>query len=183
MPNPDQLFELLPVFTRERDASEGYPLRALLRIVTKQVQLVEADIHTLYDNLFIETCRSWVIPYVGDLVSNRFLYDGSRTSAELAESLFDDLQGPNLRPPIAIRTRADVAKTIYYRRRKGTLPMLEELARDVTGWPAHAVEFFELLGWTQFREHFRPQSRWVDVRNVDRMDRIGRAFDETSHTV
>ena len=45
-------------------------------------------------------------------------------------------------PPGAIRTRADVAKTIYYRRRKGTPPMLEELARDVTGWGAHVVEFF-----------------------------------------
>lgn len=183
MANPDRLYELLPVFTRERDASEGFPLRALLRIVASQVELIEADIHTLYDDLFVETCRSWVVPYIGDLVSNRFLYDGSRTSAALAERLFDDLQGPNLRPPIAIRTRADVAKTIYYRRRKGTLPMLEELARDVTGWPAHAVEFFELLGWTQFREHYRSQSRWADVRSVDRMDRVDRAFDETSHTV
>ena len=168
---------------RERDASQNYPLRALLRIVAGQVDLVEEDIRTLYDDLFIETCRPWVIPYIGDLVGNRLLFDGSRTNAATAESLFDDLQGPNLRPPIAIRTRADVAKTIYYRRRKGTLPMLEELARDVTGWPAHAVEFFELLGWTQFREHIRQQSHWTDVRNVDRMDRIGRAFDETSHTV
>jgi hypothetical protein len=63
-----------------------------------------------------------------------------------------------------------VAKTIYYRRRKGTLPMLEELARDVTGWPAHAIEYFELLGWTH-REHFRPQSAWADAarRRMDRM--------------
>jgi hypothetical protein len=183
MAKPDRLYELLPVFVREQDASQNFPLRALLRIVASQVDLVEDDIRRLYDDLFIETCRPWVIPYIGDLVSNRLLFDGSRTNAALAESLFDDLQGPNLRPAIAIRTRADVAKTIYYRRRKGTLPMLEELARDVTGWPAHAVEFFELLGWTQFREHFRPQSHWVDVRNVDRMDRIGRAYDETSHTV
>jgi hypothetical protein len=61
--------------------------------------------------------------------------------------------------------------------------MLEELARDVTGWPAHAVEFFELLGWTQHREHLRFQSRWADVRNVDRMDRVEGPFDELSHTV
>jgi hypothetical protein len=183
MTNPDRLYNLLPIFTRERDANEGFPLRALLHIVGEQADLVEQDIRTLYDDLFIETCRHWVIPYIGDLVSNRLLVDDSRSSSALAESLFGDLRGPNLRLPIAIRTRADVAKTIYYRRRKGTLPMLEELARDVTGWPAHAVEFFELLGWTQFREHFRAQSRWVDVRNVDRMDRIGHAFDETSHTV
>ncbi len=32
--------------------------------------------------------------------------------------------------------RLDVAKTIHYRRRKGTLQVLEELAVDVTGWTA-----------------------------------------------
>jgi hypothetical protein len=180
----DRLFNLLPLAHRERDAAEGFPLRALLRIIGEQAGHVEQDIRGLYEDLFIETCRPWVIPYIGDLVSNRLLFDASRTrGADVAAALFQDLAGKDLRPPIAIRTRADVAKTIYFRRRKGTLPMLEELARDVTGWPAHAVEFFELLGWTQFREHIRFASRWADVRNVDRMDRIGRAFDETSHTV
>lgn len=183
-PGPDRLFDLLPVVLRERDAAEGSPLRALLRIVAEQASLVESDIEGLWDDLFIETCRSWVIPYIGDLVSNRLLFDSNRLPLEhTARHLFDDLTGPDLRPPLAVRTRADVAKTIYYRRRKGTLPMLEELARDVTGYAAHAVEYFELLGWTQHREHFRPQSCWVDVRNVDRMDRVHRPFDETSHTV
>ncbi|HLI57148.1 MAG TPA: hypothetical protein VKY26_08980, partial [Actinomycetota bacterium] len=41
--------------------------------------------------------------------------------------------------------RLDVAKTIHYRRRKGTLAILEELARDVTGWDAHVVEGFRRL--------------------------------------
>ena len=97
-----------------------------------------------------------MIPYIGDLVCNDLLYDAGRIAdADTAASLFTDLRGPDLRPPVAIRTRTDVAKTIYYRRRKGTLPMLEELARDVTGWAAHAVEFFELLGWMQNLEHIR----------------------------
>src|SRR5262245_15999231 len=183
MTNPDRLYNLLPIFTRERDAGEGFPLRALLRIIGEQAELVEGDIRALYDDLFIETCRQWVIPYIGDLVANRLLVDGSRTSSATAEKLFGDPHGPNLRPPIAIRTRADVAKTIYYRRRKGTLPMLEELARDVTGWPAHAVEFFELLGWTQHLEHFRPQAGWFDVRSHERNERVDGAFDEASHTV
>ena len=61
--------------------------------------------------------------------------------------------------------------------------MLEELARDVTGWPAHAVEFFELLGWTQHLEHFRPQACWFDVRSLERDERVDGAFDEASHTV
>lgn len=183
MANEDRLYDLLPAVYRERDADEGYPLRALLRIVTAQADLLEQDVEALWNDLFIETCRPWVVPYIGDLVSNRLLFDAGRLEDGTAAELFDDLRGPDLRPPIAVRTRADVAKTIYYRRRKGTLPMLEELARDVTGWPAHAVEFFELLGWTQYREHLRFQSRWADVRSVDRMDRVEGPFDELSHTV
>lgn len=181
---PDRLFDLIPVEYRERDAEQGYPLRALLRIVSRHAGLLEADIQRLWDNLFIETCQPWVIPYIGDLVGNRLLADATRLADDAsARSIFTDLNGPNLRPAIALRSRADVAKTIYYRRRKGTLPMLEELARDVMGWPTVAVEFFELLGWHQHLEHLRPRSQWADVRSVDRMDRINGAFDETSHTV
>src|SRR5205807_6505633 len=118
------------------------------------------------------------------LVSNNLLSDGSRTlSPDTAKGLFTDLAGKDLRPPVAARIRADVAKTIYYRRRKGTPPMLEELARDVTGWPAHLVEFFELLGWTQHLEHFRPQAGWFDVRSLERNERVDGPFDEASHSV
>src|SRR5260370_15817425 len=156
----DSLYKLMPTLYRERDADQGYALRALLRIIAEQAGLLESDIQQFYEDLFIETCRPWVIPYIGDLVSNNLLFDGSRSGDPyLAGELFTDLIGKDLRPPVAARIRADVAKTIYYRRRKGTVPMLEELARDVTGWAVHAVEFFQLLGWTQNLEHLRPQSR------------------------
>lgn len=158
MSAPDRLFELLPSVYREHDAEHGDVLRALLRIVTEQVDVVEGDVAQLYDDLFIETSRDWVIPYIGDLVANDPLRAG-------------------------VRTRADVAKTISYRRRKGTLPMLEELARDVTGWAAHAVEMLELVGWSQHLEHLRPQAANVDLRSLERADRVGGAFDEATHTV
>ena len=61
--------------------------------------------------------------------------------------------------------------------------MLEQLARDVTGWPAHAVEFRELLGWTQHLEHQRPQACWFDVRSLERDERVDGPFDIASHTV
>jgi hypothetical protein len=182
--DPDRLYNLLPAVYRERDADLNYPLRALLGLVNTQAALIDADIERLYNNLFIETCDSWVIPYIGDLVSNNLLFDSSRVPvASTAQTLFPDLAGRDLRPPVAARVRADVAKTIYYRRRKATPRMLEELARDVTGWPAHVVEFFGHLGWTQNLEHLRSQCQWTDVRSLDRMDRIDAAFDETSHTV
>jgi hypothetical protein len=42
-----------------------------------------------------------------------------------------------------------VANTIYYRRRKGTVAILEQIAGDVTGWDARVVEFFRRLGRTR----------------------------------
>jgi hypothetical protein len=159
------LYPLLPAIYRDRDADRGYPLRALLSTLAAQGAVVDADIAQLYENLFIETCKDWVVPYIGDLVSNRALYDAGRISQpDTAKGLFTDLVGTYLLPPLSIRARADVANTIYYRQRKATPAMLEELARDVTGWPAHVVEFFQLLGWTQFLEHQRLQCEWLNIR-------------------
>jgi hypothetical protein len=178
------LYELLPSVYRERDAALNYPLRGLLRLIGNQAAEIDDDIAQLYSNLFIETCADWVIPYIGDLVSNNLLFDSSRIAvANTAQELFPDLQGRDLRPPVAVPVRADVAKTVYYRRRKATPRMLEELARDVTAWPAHVVEFFQHLGWNQHLEHLRYECQWADVRSLDAMDRIDGAFDQTMHTV
>ena len=156
---PLDLYELLPAVYRLRDAEQGYVLRSLLSIIGQQAERIQENIGELWDDLFIETCADWVIPYIGDLVGNRPLHEGTAGR------------------------RADVARTIYYRRRKGTLPMLEELARDVTGWGAHAVAFFELLGWTQYLDHLRPECGWADLRWAPPVDRVNGPFDELSHTV
>src|SRR5262245_10280389 len=67
----DRLYELLPVIHRIRDVAQGEPLRALLRVIAEQVNLIEDDIERLYDNWFIETCEDWVTPYIGDLIGYR----------------------------------------------------------------------------------------------------------------
>ena len=151
--NSLDLYSLLPAVYRIRDAERGYPLRALLGLISEQAQLVKTDIDGLWDDLFIETCADWVVPYIGDLVAN------------------------NPIPEINVRSRADVAHTIYYRRRKGTLTMLEQLARDVTGWDAHAVAFFEELGWSQNLNHMRlhPDTA-TDPRDPFAVDRVGTAL-------
>ena len=87
--------------------------------------MVEGNLEQLYDDLFIETCDGWVIPYIGDLIGYRPLHGTT----------------PQISSP-----RSEVANTIAYRRRKGTAYVLGLLARDVTGWPARVVEFFQLLG-------------------------------------
>src|SRR3954470_6458700 len=155
----NHLNELLPALHRLRDIDEGLPLQTLLQVIAEQAEIVRQNVDRLWDDFFIDTCQDWVIPYIGDLVANNLLHD------------------------VGSRRRVDVARTIYYRRRKGTLPMLEELARDVTGWGAHAVEFFELLGWTQHVDHIRTQAGWPDIRGIDHMDRIDGPFDEVSHSV
>ncbi|MGH6967423.1 MAG: hypothetical protein ACREE0_23300 [Phenylobacterium sp.] len=185
-PAGEKLYDQLPAYIRERDADEGLPLKGFLALLESQADLIDQDIRQLYNDAFIETCEPWVIPYIGDLVANIPLFDESRVrDGDTAGETFKDLTGPSLKPRIALGARADVAKTIYFRRRKGTLPMLEELARDVTGWAAHAVEFFQILGWTQWlRNHIRPTAyRTPDIRSVERMDRIAWAFDEVAHTV
>src|SRR5689334_11966862 len=71
----DRLYELLPVIYRMRDAEQGYPLRALLRVIAEQVNVVEDDISQLYENWFIETGTDWVVPYIGDLVDYRLAHE------------------------------------------------------------------------------------------------------------
>lgn len=178
------LYERLPAIYRELDETGGRRLRALLEVISEQAALLEDDVERLWDDFFVETARPWVVPYIAELVGNDLLYDASRIQrSRLAEELFDDLASNDLRPALATPVRADVAKTIRYRRSKGTTPMLEELARDVSGWPAHVVEFFRLLGRTQHVEHVLPGGEWADLRSPERADRIDAPFDETAHTV
>ena len=179
------LYELLPALYRERDAELGEPLRRLLGIVDGQAAIIEADIARLYDDLFAETASPWVLPYIGDLVGNLPLFGIDEVdNGDTAGQRFPDLRGPRLSPDVGARRRADVVKTIYYRRRKGTPPMLEELARDVTGWAAHLVEFFQLLGWTQMvRNHIRPQATLPDLHSFERCDRVRGPFDAFAHSV
>ena len=102
-----------------------------------------------------------------------------------------------------------MAKTTYYRRRKGTLAILEEIAVNLTGWNAKVVEFFRRLGRTrhgldpalglattaddavarlQVAEGLvGPLTRTgigglADLRNVRGGTQAGTAFDEFFHT-
>jgi hypothetical protein len=162
MTAPPTLFELLPAIHRVRDAASGHVLEALLEVLDGERRRLEVDIDQLYDNWFIETADEWVVPYIGDLLAVR-----------------------GIRPIEAegITERGVVANTIRYRRRKGTAAVLEELARDVSGWPARVVEFFEALATTQFMNHVRPHNAGTpDLRRGEALGFIGSAFDTAAHT-
>ncbi len=158
----DRLYNLLPAVYRLADSDEDESLRALLRVIAAEAGKIERDIAGLYDNWFIETCDEWVVPYIGDLLG---------------------VQGLHAFDASAFSQRAYVANTLAYRRRKGTAAVLEQLARDVTNWPARAVEFFQLLGTTQNVNHVRLQNvRTPDLRDINRLGLLDTPFDTIAHT-
>jgi hypothetical protein len=171
-PRLDRLYELLPAVHRTRDADLGFPLRDILRVIGEQVAVVEDDIAALYENWFIETAADWVVPYLGDLVGYRPV-----SAAGDPASASPDGAG-------ALVPRREVAGAIRAHRRKGTLALLEELSRDVAGWPGRGVEFARLLAVFAHLNYQNPdRGRVVDVRNVDSIERIDGPFDDTAHSV
>ena len=160
--SPPTLFELLPAVHRVRDTAQNRPLEQLLAVLQVEVDLLRDDIEQLYDNWFIETCQDWVVPYIGDLLGVRGLVE---------------IRGGT------VSQRGLVSNTIAYRRRKGTAAVIEQLAYDVTGWPAKAVEFFELLGWTQNVNHVRLRhGGTADLRDGNLLELVDGPFDWTAHT-
>lgn len=175
-PHRDWMIELLPAIHRLRDAEQGGSLAALLRVLQEQFDLVEEDIRQLYDNWFIETCEDWVVPYLGDLLGYRSVAAAGSPSDEGSE------EGRRLNRFLA--PRREVANTIALRRCKGTLAALEVLANDAAGWPARAVEFYRLLGFSQNGNFLHPmRGRTSDLRGMEALDLIGGAFERSARTV
>jgi hypothetical protein len=134
--SPVQLFERLPEIYRTRDAEQtpAGQLRAFLGALEGPFNALHENIAQLYEDLFIDTCDDWVIPYIADLLGSSHLKGEPHT------------------------LRADVADTIALRRRKGTLGAIERLAVNLTGWSCRGVELRENLGWTQHLNHQRPDA-------------------------
>jgi hypothetical protein len=184
----DKLWDLLPAVYRAEDNDQfgaNGPLREIVNRIGNQAAILRRSIDRMWEDQSIETCDDWLIPYIGALL------------------------GVNLVSGLEARgQRLDVAKTIYYRRRKGTLAILEEIAANITGWDARVVEFFRHLGRT--RHGLDPPiglasagpdaaalqlaeglvgpltatgiGGWADLRNVYGATKAHSAFDEFFHT-
>lgn len=188
----NKLWNLLPAIYRAED-SEVFgvngPLREMVNRIGFQAAILRRSIDRTWEDQSIETCDDWVIGYIGDL---------------LATNLVAGLD--------ARGQRLDVAKTIYYRRRKGTVALLEELATDITGWRVRVVEFFRHL--SRSRHNLDPPlalsadiadantqrilqeaqglvgqltrtplGGFADLRNVYGASKIRSAFDEFVYTI
>ncbi|RAP78311.1 phage tail protein [Paenibacillus montanisoli] len=164
----DRLYQLLPAIYRIRDIEQGDgikggPLRELLGVIAEEVSVIEGNLTQLYDDQFIETCAEWVVPYLGDLLGVRSLQ--ATITATISQ-------------------RAFVANTLAYRRRKGTALMLEQLARDITGWDARVVEFFHVLAMTQSMHHLRPTNiATPNLRQWEPLEWLNTPFDRIPRTV
>jgi hypothetical protein len=166
--NPDRLYDLLPQVVRDSDAFAGQPLRALFRILTAEAGHVEDDILGLYRNWFVETCDPWVLPYLAEVL-------GYRVVPEIAPPAADDSPRGRERARM-LHPRREYARTIHHRRRKGVLLQLQELARDVTGWPARAVEYRKLMA-AAWSSQGRDPRRLLGLADEDVVDRGFGPFD------
>lgn len=118
-----KLRRLLPGVLRE---DGGTALSELVDRLGGEIAAARRRIDRSYADQSVETSDDWLVPYHADLLA-----------VDLVAGL--DVAGQ----------RQEVARAIYYRRRKGTVALLEELAADLTGWNARVVEFFRRLARTR----------------------------------
>ena len=96
----EELYRLLPAVYRVRDAEQGGVLRELVDVLTEQVDVLAETSSSSTTTSSSRPAPTWVAPYIGDLVGYRTLH--------------------GVVPQVA-SPRAEVANTIRYRRRKGTV--------------------------------------------------------------
>jgi hypothetical protein len=173
----NELYGLVPAYYRQLDAERNGSLGQLLQIIDEQSQLLERDIYELYDNWFVETCEESLVPYLAKLVGYHSLV--RPTPLDVADASISREWRRAFSP------RRDVADTIRNRRRKGTLSVLEDLAADVTGWPARAVEFRRLLRRTHDtrRTHNLARDEHIDMNDDMAISEIGGAFESSGHSL
>ncbi len=128
------LYERLPELYRQRDLEQTplAPLRAFVGAIDTVLQALAAQVGAQYDDLFIDSCADWVVAYLADLVGTSHLKGDPWT------------------------LRADVARTVKNRRRKGTLGAVESQVHALSGWAVHASELRERMAWNQPLNHLRP---------------------------
>jgi hypothetical protein len=167
----EKTWNLIPAFYRDDDGLADWPniLRSIVEILASPAAVLKRSNDRLWDDAFIDLCDDWVVPYIADLVGTR-LVSALNTRGR----------------------RVDVAKTIYYRRRKGTLRVLEELISDIAGWEGKAVEEFRRLARHPHLLDPKPQpylglftktppGGCADLRRPRGANLVDTAFDEYFH--
>jgi hypothetical protein len=155
----ERLFELLPQLYHIYDKGDG-SLKGFLEAIGETLDDMEQNISELYGDSFIESCNDWVVPYIGHLIGARLIdTDGNRN-------------------------RQEVMKTIHWRKRKGNIESLEEMAGNITNWGVKAAEFFEQMGWSQNLNHIKlDHLQSPDLTDHKTLSMLGNADNRLLHNV
>jgi hypothetical protein len=167
----EKLWSLIPDVYRAEDGNLAQPgvLRGIVEIIAEQAAISRRSIDRLWEDQHIETCDDWAIPYIGDLLGTRLLSESDSRAR-----------------------RADVARTVRFRRRRGTPNLLAEIVDDLSGWDVVLVEAFRRLARAAHRlDAFpvevgrvtrTPVAGTAQLRNPRASDLTGSAFDEFFRT-
>jgi hypothetical protein len=168
----EKIWEWIPSTYRHEDrlADPPYVLRAIIEILARQAAIARRTSDRLWEDQFIQTCDDWAVPYIGNLLGTRLIGSLNRRGR-----------------------RVDVARTISYRRRKGTPVVMEMLIQDITGWEGVVVESFKRLARSRHRldpEPARsagaltrtPPGGSADLRVGRAGDVLDGPFDDMAHT-
>jgi len=124
-----ELLALLPSTMRVRDAAEGHPLEALIRVFASGSVELSQTLDIMADAAFVETGGDAALDDLGQLV-------GATPLVPLPPGSGHDL-------------RAYVANTLRNRAGKGTARAFEQLATDVGSFGTVVVEYFQRLARTE----------------------------------
>ncbi len=134
MRRPSELLpRLVPGLYTARDSTlSGRPLQRLLSVLGGELDALAREIDGLWDDHFVERASNEALPLLAELLGARLLTEDPRT------------------------WRAVLARSIAWRRRKGTLATLEEILSLTSRWDAEIEESFRSLLSTQELLHLVP---------------------------
>jgi len=165
----EKIWALVPETYRNEDGLAARPgqLRALVEILAEQAAIARRSVDRLWTDSRIDEADDWAIPYIGALVGARPVNALNRGAQ-----------------------RANVGRTILYRRRLGTVRLAELLADDIADWDAVASEAFRRLirNWHMLDDGPQPgpitrtpQWGFADLRATRIDSVIDHAHDDVSH--
>jgi len=168
----EKLWDWIPAVYRNADGEETphkHVLRAMIQAIGEHAAIARRSIDHLWDNQSIEVCDDWAVALIGELVGTRLVPALNRRGR-----------------------RVDVARTIHYRRRSGTLHVLNQLILDIAGWDGAIVESFRTLGRTHHfldplplplgRYTHTPRAGTADLRRPRGTELVDGPWDEFFHT-
>lgn len=165
----EKIWALIPEVYRDADHRATVPgqLRAFVELLAQQAAIARRSVDRLWADTRADEADDWAISYIGSLIGARPVNALNRAGQ-----------------------RANLARTIQYRRRQGTAKLAEQLADDIADWDAVVQEGFRRL----FRLWHRlddgpapgpitrsPQGGYPDLRSMRIGDIVDTAHDDLAH--